>query len=157
MVINTRKKFLDQKNVKIVNQDASNDSFCFSNASLIATILTCQFISYNKRVKLIKKIYEGLNIGGAFIYVEKCLSDNPLIDSIFTDLYHDMKLDHGFNEKEVMDKSRSIRGVMKPLTVTDNYKILHKAGFQQIDIFYKQNQFTGFLAIKGIDDNTYGK
>jgi len=37
---------------------------------------------------------------------------------------------------------------MKPFTVQENMKMLNEAGFRDVDMFFKWNNFAGFVAIK---------
>lgn len=142
------KKVIDENiNAEILNVDVT-DNFKFANASLITSVLTIQFIQEGKRQELINNIYKGLNKGAAFIMVEKVVGSNARFNEIWTDLYHELKLKNGLSEKHVFDKARAIRGVMKPYTVNENIEMLELAGFKDIDIFFKWNNFVGFVAIK---------
>jgi len=120
----------------------------FENASLITSVLTIQFIREDLRQELINNIYKGLNKGGAFIFVEKIVGNNARFNEIWTELYHELKLKNGLSEQHVFEKSRAIRGVMKPYTLDENYELLHNAGFKDIDTFFKWNNFVGLIAIK---------
>lgn len=142
------KKVTDENiNAEILNVDVT-DNFKFENASLITSVLTIQFIQESKRQELINKIYKGLNKGAAFIMVEKVVGSNARFNEIWTDLYHELKIKNGLSEKHVFDKARAIRGVMKPYTVNENIEMLEIAGFKDIYIFFKWNNFVGFVAIK---------
>jgi tRNA (cmo5U34)-methyltransferase len=134
-------------NVTITNEDVTQD-YKFKNASLITSILTVQFIQEKDRQLLINNIYEGLNKGSAFIMVEKVVGSNARFNEIWTELYHELKLKNGLSEEHVFSKSRAIRGVMKPYTVNENIHMLEEAGFKDTDIFFKWNNFVGFIAVK---------
>lgn len=137
----------EYKNVQIVNEDVSH-GYEFQNASLITAILTIQFIQERYRQGLINRIYEGLNKGSGFIMVEKVIGSNARFNEIWTDLYHEMKLKNGLTEQHVFAKAKAIRGVLKPYTVDENIELLQNAGFKDIDVFFKWNNFVGFVAIK---------
>lgn len=134
-------------NVEIINSDVT-DGFEFINASMITSVLTMQFIREDKRQGLINNIYKGLNKGSALIMVEKVIGSNARFNEIWIDLYHELKLKNGLSEEHVFKKARAIRGVMKPYTVDENIEMLEIAGFKDIDIFFKWNNFVGFIAIK---------
>lgn len=119
-----------------------------NNASYITSVLTLQFIPEKDRQNVIDNIYDGLNKGGAFILVEKVLGNSPLINNMWEGLYHDMKMNNGLSKEHVIDKQRSIRGVMKPLTLDENKSMLNKAGFKEHEEFFKWGNFVGFIAIK---------
>lgn len=136
------------ENVIVHNGDVNNDAFNFENACLITSVLTVQFIPERKRQELVNKVYRGLNQGAAYIMVEKVIGSNARFNEIWTELYHELKLKNGLSEEHVFAKSRAIRGVMKPYTVSENIHMLENAGFKDIDIFFKWNNFVGFVAIK---------
>lgn len=137
----------DKINAKILHCDVT-DGFIFENASLITSVLTIQFIQENKRQELINNVYKGLNKGSAFIMVEKVIGNNARFNEIYTDLYHEMKLKNGLSEQHVFQKARAIRGILRPYTVKENIDMLNEAGFRDIDIFFKWNNFVGFVSIK---------
>lgn len=132
---------------ELIKQDITKE-FNPENASLITSILTMQFIREDLRQQIINSIYNGLNKGGAFIFVEKIVGNNARFNEIWTELYHEMKIKNGLSEKHVFDKSRSIRGVMKPYTIQENMEMLQEAGFKDIDTFFKWNNFVGIVGIK---------
>ncbi|MEJ7218404.1 methyltransferase domain-containing protein [Staphylococcus gallinarum] len=133
--------------VQIKLADITND-YSFENASLIMSVLTLQFIREDLRQNVINNIYEGLNSGGAFILVEKVLGNDAKFNEMWADLYHDLKLENGLSKEHIFDKSRSIRGVMNPVTVEENIEMIKSAGFEKIDTFFKWNNFIGVIAIK---------
>lgn len=132
---------------ELIKQDITKE-FNPENASLITSILTMQFIREDLRQQIVNSIYNGLNKGGAFIFVEKIVGNNARFNEIWTELYHEMKIKNGLSEKHVFDKSRSIRGVMKPYTIQENMEMLQEAGFKDIDTFFKWNNFVGIVGIK---------
>lgn len=134
-------------NIELINQDVT-DGFEFKNAGLITSVLTLQFINEDKRQKLINDIYKGLNKGSAFILVEKVIGENARFNEIYIELYHELKLKNGLSPQHVFDKSKAIRGVMKPYTLEENKELLANAGFNDIDIFFKWNNFVGIIAVK---------
>lgn len=133
--------------IELINQDVT-DGFEFKNAGLITSVLTLQFINEDKRQKLINDIYKGLNKGSAFILVEKVIGENARFNEIYIELYHELKLKNGLSPQHVFDKSKAIRGVMKPYTLEENKELLVNAGFNDIDIFFKWNNFVGIIAVK---------
>ncbi len=134
--------------INLINDDVTNANFKIHNASFITVVLTLQFIPKRKRQEVINKLYNGLNEGGALIIVEKVIGNNAKFDEMFIELYHDFKLEKGLTEKEVFAKSRSLRGVMQPNTTAENMNMLNKAGFSDVDIFFKWCNFVGIIAVK---------
>jgi tRNA (cmo5U34)-methyltransferase len=146
MVLKARNRFKDNPLVEIYQSSA--DEYIYKNASLITAILTLQFIPIRDRQGIVNSIYNGLNEGGGFIMVEKVNGNNILFNNMWNELYHDLKLRNGLTEKEVIEKSQQIRGVLKPLSLSENISMLENAGFKNVDIFFKWGNFVGLIAFK---------
>ena len=132
--------------IEFINVDL-NQPYIFEEACLIFSIFTFQFLQKRIRSNLIRQIYNGLNEGGAFIFVEKTLARNTIMQEIFTFAYYDFKKKF-FTEKEILDKEVSLRRILKPNTSLENYEMLKEVGFKKIEKFYKYFHFEGYLCIK---------
>ena len=119
----------------------------YTNASVVTSMLTLQFMEHFKRKEVLKRIYNQMNLNGALFIVEKVRSVDVEIHDIYSDLYYDFKREN-FNATEILDKNQSLRGVMKPITMNENIEMLKSVGFKKVDIFMKINNFVGILAIK---------
>lgn len=119
----------------------------YTNASVVTSMLTLQFMEHSKRKEVLKRIYNQMNLNGALFIVEKVRSVDVEIHDIYSDLYYDFKREK-FNCTEILDKNQSLRGVMKPITTNENIEMLESIGFKKVDIFMKINNFVGILAIK---------
>lgn len=122
-------------------------NYSYNNASVVTCMLSLQFMQKSERIELINKIYKEMNYDGALFIVEKIKTEVLDIHDIYNDLYYDFKRINNV-DSEILDKNASLRGVMKPITLNDNVKILKNAGFKKVDIFMKYNNFAGILAIK---------
>jgi tRNA (cmo5U34)-methyltransferase len=67
---------------------------------------------------------------------------------IITALYNDYKLRAGYTPDEIINKSRSLKGVLEPFSTQGNLDMLRRAGFVDINTVQKYLCFEGFLAIK---------
>lgn len=132
---------------KLLKKDLNN-KINFENASVIISNLTLQFIRPINRDKLIHEIYNGLNKNGAFILVEKIISENSKIGRIFIKLYHNFKLQKGYSKSEIFRKREALENVLIPYMYEENVKLLKKRGFRVIDEFFRWYNFCGILAIK---------
>ena len=146
-MINEAKK-LESNDVFVIDNDVLSNGFSICNSSFITSVLTLQFIPKKDKFKLVKKIYDGLEIGGAFVLVEKILVNNSQLNDIFVGCYYDFKKDNGFSEEEILNKSKSLRSVMQPLEEKENTDMLKSVGFEQVEIFFKWFNFIGIIAIK---------
>jgi len=107
-----------------------------------------QFIHPKFRQEIFNKIYQSLNWGGAFIMFEKVRANDARFQDIITTLYTDFKLQNGFSEEEIVNKTKSLKGVLEPFSTQANFDMLHRAGFQDTISIMKYLNFEGFLAIK---------
>ena len=117
-------------------------------ADLIVSYYTVQFIRPAERQRLISKLYDSLQWGGALIMFEKVRGPDARFQDILTRLYDDYKLDQGYSAEEIISKSRSLKGVLEPFSTQGNIDLLKRAGFVDIMTLMKQLCFEGFLAIK---------
>lgn len=136
----------DMDNVQILQADAQD--FEFEPASLIVAYYTMQFVQPRVRQLLFDKIYNALEWGGAFIMFEKVRAPDARFQDIATALYTEFKLDEGYNEQQIVQKTRSLTGVLEPFSTAGNLDLLKRAGFDDFMTVFKYVCFEGFLAIK---------
>ena len=75
--------------IKFLHEDVRDSMI--SNASLITSVFTLQFMSMRDRLPMIKKVYNGLNEGGAFIFAEKTICENAKFQEMITFNFYDYK------------------------------------------------------------------
>ena len=114
-------------NVEFVMKDIRK--FQFSNCNLVTSIFTLQFMPKKDRKKVVQNIYHGLNEGGAFIFAEKTICESALVQDMITFNYYDYKR-KSFDTEDIMDKERTLRNIMKPLTWKDLELMVSFAGFR---------------------------
>lgn len=117
-------------------------------ADLIVAYYTIQFIRPAERQRLISKLYDSLQWGGALIMYEKVRGPDARFQDILSRLYDDYKLDQGYSAEEIISKSRSLKGILEPFSTQGNLDLLTRAGFVDIMTVMKHLCFEGFLAIK---------
>lgn len=120
-----------------------------SNASVVVLNLTLQFVRPLRRDRLIASINRGLNANGCLILVEKVLGNDSLFNRTFIRLYYDMKRRNGYTETEIGRKREALENVLIPYRVDENFELLHRNAFNQVDIFFKWYNFCGIVAVKG--------
>jgi tRNA (cmo5U34)-methyltransferase len=120
----------------------------FKPCDMIIANYTIQFLPPRVRQVLIDQIYQALNWGGAFFMFEKVRAPDGRFQDYASQVYVEYKLDQGFTEAEVLNKSRSIKGVMEPFSSQGNADMLRRAGFTDLVTVQKYVCFEGFLAIK---------
>ena len=80
--------------------------------------------------------------------LEKIVGSDAQFNEIMIDLYQDMKIRNGLNPIDNQKKSKSLRGIMTPISLDENKSLLRKCGFYCNDIIFKWYNFAGFIAIK---------
>jgi tRNA (cmo5U34)-methyltransferase len=133
-------------NVDFVVEDALHHPF--EPTDLIVAYYTVQFVRPSDRQRLIDKIYNSLQWGGAFILFEKVRGPDARFQDILARLYDDYKLAQGYSAEEILSKSRSLKGVLEPFSTQGNIDMLKRAGFVDIMGVMRYLCFEGFLAIK---------
>jgi len=122
-------------------------SSSISNASLVTSIFTLQFMPIKDRSTIIKKIYDGLNEGGAFIFAEKTICENAKFQEMITFNFYDYKRKY-FTTEDIMDKEQVLRNIMKPNTWKQIEQYMYDAGFKDVQPFWRNHMFVGAVAVK---------
>ena len=120
----------------------------FKKQNLITSFFTAQFISSSKRQIFFNKVYKDLLYGGGFLLFEKVRGNDARFNEIMNILYDEFKSEQGFTAKQILDKTRSLKGVMEPFSSRANYQLLKNTGFKDFMTIFKYLNFQGFLAIK---------
>ena len=143
--LENRAKELEEYKVDFILDDIRNCDF--ENCSLVTSIFTLQFMPKKDRLNVMKNIYKGLNDGGAFIFAEKTICQNALVQDMITFNYYDYKR-KVFSTEDIMDKERTLRHMMKPFTWKQVEHMVSYAGFSTIQPFWRNHAFVGAIAIK---------
>lgn len=59
-----------------------------------------------------------------------------------------MKKENKYTEEQIVNKRKSLEGVLVPLTSERNTELLKNAGFKNVDCFWRYLNFCGWIAIK---------
>lgn len=136
---------LKREHIKFVDL---GDISGFPKHAYAVSLFTLQFLRADQRLRVLKQLVESLDNDGALFLVEKVFSPNPKMHDIFQSLYWDMKSEKGLGADEILNKANSLRGVMRPITVTENVEQLKEAGFNKIDVIFRRELFCGWLCMK---------
>jgi len=132
--------------IEFINDDIFNINL--KKSSVFISNYTLQFIRPLKREELIKKIYNSLEDGGVFIFSEKVISDNVVLNKQFIDEYYNFKKIQGYSEFEISQKREALENVLIPYTYEENKQMILDAGFKHFDCIFKWINFSTFIAIK---------
>ncbi len=146
-MIKAAEKKCNHENVEFVLRDVIEVAE-FPNADFIISLYTLQFLPLKNRRKVLQRINRDLSEGGAVVISEKIRGENSLFEDLWVELYWDFKQAQGLSSDQVIQKAKSLRGVLVPLTLTENINLLREVGFSNIDVFAKWYNFAGIIAVK---------
>lgn len=139
--------FIKNKSSKVELKKADILEIKIQKSNLFFLVFTLQFLPIEKRLSLLKKIYESLNKSGALIICEKEYTENALTQEIFTFCNYQNKINY-FTADEILNKEKQLRHSMQCLTKKENEMLFKKAGFKTPQVFFKSLNFTGYILIK---------
>jgi tRNA (cmo5U34)-methyltransferase len=121
----------------------------FQRADLIVCFYTLQFVPLRHRQALLSRLRRALEPCGMLILFEKTLSATGLEQDISEGGYLEFKRRRGFSNSEIIEKRRSLRGILQPLSAAQNYALLQRAGFTKIMHVFRWLMFDGVVAYPG--------
>jgi tRNA (cmo5U34)-methyltransferase len=119
-----------------------------TDASVVVLNYTLQFLPPHRRGELLKKIHQGMRDGGLLLLIEKITAENLEYDETLTALYHDYKRERGYTELEIARKRDALENVLIPMPPAENRTLIAGAGFRAVELFFRWNNFAGFVALK---------
>ena len=132
--------------IELINSDLHDVDY--TNAKLILSNYTLQFIRPLQREKLVKKVFDSLKKEGIFIFSEKVISSNSKLNKQSIDEYYEFKKTQGYSEFEISQKREALENVLIPYTEEENKKMILDAGFSHCETIFKWVNFATFIAIK---------
>ena len=141
-----KRSFNNSEKIEFINDYISNIKLLSS--SFITSYYTIQFISPGVRQQVFNQIYDSLDWGGGFFLFEKVRSPDARFQDYSIQSYQEFKINNGYNLSEIINKSRSLKGVLEPFTSKANEDYLKRAGFDDFETIFKSFCFQGWLAIK---------
>ena len=140
------KHWVEEDNLKYLVDDIITMNFP-NNLSMVTSLFTFQFIPERHRLPLMKKIFDNLIEGGSFVFSEKILSMSGKIQNIMEFMYLDYKKNY-FTEKQILDKENELRHLAKLTNEDLLIKQLLDIGFRNIQSFWSNHNFVGYIALK---------
>ncbi len=123
-------------------------SYEYRDEDIVVANYTLQFIRPIQRTKLIKNIYNGMVDGGVFIFSEKVVFDDKLLDKELIDIYYEYKKSQGYSEYEIAQKREALENVLVPFTIEENIQMCKDVGFKEINTLFQWANFVTFIARK---------
>jgi tRNA (cmo5U34)-methyltransferase len=117
-------------------------------ATLTLSVLTLQFVPIDHRHRIVQDVFDHTAPGGAFVLVEKLIGGTSHFNRLFADVYREHKRAHGYSDEAIDRKRLSLEGVLVPITAAWNEDLLWRAGFAEVESFWRWANFGGWIAIK---------
>ncbi len=123
-------------------------AYGYKDEDVIVANYTLQFIRPMQRLELIKKIYDGLNDEGMFIFSEKVVFEDKKLDKEMIDIYYEYKKEQGYSEYEIAQKREALENVLIPFTIKENIQMCKDAGFTKVETIFQWANFVTFMVKK---------
>ncbi len=123
-------------------------TYDYENEDVVVSNYTLQFIRPMQRLELVKRIYDGMNDDGVFIFSEKVVFDDKKLDKQMIDTYYDYKKEQGYSEYEIAQKREALENVLIPFTIKENIQMCKDAGFKSVDTVFQWANFVTFVIKK---------
>jgi tRNA (cmo5U34)-methyltransferase len=143
-----RKSAMFNKSEMLHFIEADITSCPLPQAEAIICNYTLQFLRPLTRQPFIQRIYEALPAGGVFFLGEKTIAHASRLNRDFIDIYHAFKKQQGYSELEIAAKREALENVLIPFSLEENIGLLRKAGFAEIEVFFRWFNFTAIVALK---------
>lgn len=125
-----------------------NDEIEISRASVVILNWTLQFVRPSNRMRLMRRIFDGLLNEGCLIVNEKIRPNDARLERLFVEFHHAFKRRHGYSDLEIAKKRDALEDVLIPFRLEDNIALLRGAGFSVVEVYFRWYNFAGLLAIK---------
>lgn len=123
-------------------------SYDYKEEDVVVANYTLQFIRPMQRLGLIRNIYNGLNDDGIFIFSEKIVFEDKVLDKEMIDIYYEYKKEQGYSEYEIAQKREALENVLIPFTIRENIGMCKDAGFTKIETVFQWANFVTFVVQK---------
>ena len=123
-------------------------TYTYAQEDMIVANYTLQFIRPMQRLELIKRLYRGLNDNGVFIFSEKVVFEDKVLDKQMIDIYYAYKKEQGYSEYEIAQKREALENVLIPFTIEENIQMCKEAGFKTVHTLFQWANFVTFVAKK---------
>lgn len=133
-------------NITLLTNDFSEVDF--QKTDFVISLYTIQFIAPDKRLTLLKRIYESMKEKSYLILSEKVHYEDPIVHNYFTRKYYEFKKQNGYSEVEINRKREALENVLITFTEEENKSLLKQAGFNSVEIIHSDLLFKTFMACK---------
>jgi len=123
-------------------------SYDYVDEDIIIANYTLQFIRPMQRLELVKDLFSGLKEDGMFIFSEKVVFEDKVLDKEMIDIYYEYKKEQGYSEYEIAQKREALENVLIPFTIKENIQMCKDAGFTKVETVFQWANFVTFVVKK---------
>lgn len=142
---NFAKEFEDSDTIKFNKADITR-GYNYTDASLVISLFTLQFIDPKSRLDVLDSIANSLDTGYGFIIAEKVYPSSAFTYKVLEGASLDHKLE-SVSPEEVFNKENSLRDIMRPSLATDLEREL-KDRFSSVEPIWVCYNFRAYLCVK---------
>ncbi len=136
------------KNHKIYWITSSLENYTMKKSDIIICYYVLQFIPLKNRQKVVNTIYKSLYKNGFFFLFEKINFKKITKENINNYVLKKFKLRKGFSLEEILNKEKSLKGILIPMSLEENFNLINNAGFKNYNIIMQWGSFYGFFIKK---------
>jgi len=140
------KDALKNEHVTILCQDVLDTDI--EKGSVVVLNFVLQFVSKERRLELIQKIYAGLKPGGVLILSEKIAFADKDENQHQIELHEAFKRAQGYSEMEISRKRTALENVLIPETLDTHHARLQGVGFAASHTWFQCFNFASMIAVK---------
>lgn len=140
---------LHQRKTPVTLQLEDVQDTAISDASMVVLNYTLQFLDPAERDATLQRIFDGMVSGGLLVLSEKIIDNDPHMQELLVDLYHEHKRRNHYSALEISRKRAALENVLIPETVQQHRKRLSRAGFRHIAVWLRYFNFVSIIAIRG--------
>ena len=119
-----------------------------ANASMVVLNYTLQFVPQSERDAVVARIGEGMVPGGVLVLSEKVIDEDPRMEALLVELYHEHKRRNDYSAKEIANKRAALENVLIPETIGEHRRRLEDAGFDGFTGWLRYFNFVSMIAFR---------
>jgi len=119
-----------------------------SEAGVVLSHYTLQFLPPADRAQVIRAVYQSLSQQGLFIFSEKVRHQSANLERALTEAHEQFRCKNGYSLVEIIRKREALENVLIPFSLEQNITLLRDAGFKTCEVIRKDLCFVTFLARK---------
>ncbi len=119
-----------------------------SDFDVITAILITHYFEYEDRMISIRNCYNALKENGLFFTVENFAPNNDIFKRLYLERWKNYQYENGRSEEECQSHVLRYNTEYFPVPIMEQFHVLQKCGFKNVEIFWCSYMQVGILGIK---------